>query len=341
MARMTAQQIARQGGKFERVERDLPEPGEGHVRLRVHACGVCHSDQIAVEGQMPGIAYPLVPGHEVIGTIEEVGRGVSGFEVGTRVGVGWNPGFCGDCRECRRGNTFACENIEDVTGVYRDGGYATHMLARETALARVPDELDAVESAPLLCAGITTFNALRNCGAGPGNLVAIFGVGGLGHLAVQYAARMGYRTVAINRGTQKRDLALELGAHDYIDSEAGDAAQRLRDMGGADAILSTLTSAEAMESIVGGLGARGTMMIIGAVGPITVDPLSLIQKSGTVRGWYSGVATESQECLEFSALTDTMPMIETYPLERAQDAYDRMASGDARFRVVLDCSEAG
>ncbi len=338
MSQMIAMQFPAAGEKLERVERPLPEPGADEVRIKVHACGVCHSDTIAGGGHMPGISYPLVPGHEVIGEIEAIGDAVRGFEPGERVGVGWNPGHCGFCSQCRIGNRFACETYQDVTGVYRDGGYATHMVARASALARVPEDLDAVESAPLLCAGITTFNALRNCGAGPGDLVAIHGVGGLGHLGVQYAARMGFRTVAVNRGTEKRDLAFKLGAHDYIDATDGDPAEKLRALGGAKAIIATVVNAQAMEEIAPGIGPRGVMVVIGAVDSFAVQPLDLIQKNGTVRGWYSGIAPESQECLEFSALTDVASMNEVYPLADAQSAYDRMLSGDARFRVVLDCT---
>jgi len=335
MSKMVAMQIPEQNGKFERVERDLPEPGPDEVRIAVHACGVCHSDSIAVGGYMPGISWPIVPGHEVIGTIDALGSEVHGFEKGERVGVGWNSGSCGHCPPCRRGNRFACRNIQDVTGVYRDGGYATHMLARQSALARVPAELDSVESAPLLCAGITTFNAIRNCGAGPGDLVAVHGVGGLGHLGIQYAARMGFHVVAVNRGTDKKDLALQLGAHDYIDAKAGNPAEALQAMGGASAIICTVTNQAAMAEIAPGLGPRGRMMVIGAVGPFEINPLDLIQKSAGIQGWYSGIATESEEALAFSQLNNVAAMTETYPLAEAQAAYDRMMSGDARFRVVL------
>jgi D-arabinose 1-dehydrogenase-like Zn-dependent alcohol dehydrogenase len=271
----------------------------------------------------------------VIGIIEAIGPDVEGWEVGTRVGVGWSPGACGWCAECRRGNLFACENIKGATGVSRDGGYATHMLALASALARVPSELDSVESAPLLCAGITTFNALRNCGAAPGDLVAIHGVGGLGHLGIQFAARSGYRTVAVNRGRDKEKLARELGAHDYIDGDATDSAAALQAMGGAKAILATVTNAQAMQAMSGGLGPNGTMMVIGAVGALTVDSLDLLSKRAAVRGWYSGTASDSEDTLAFSRLHGITSMNEIYPLEEAQAAYDRMMSGKARFRVVL------
>lgn len=335
MTMMTAFQVPAAGGKLERVERPLPEPGADEIRIAVHACGVCHSDSITVEGNMPGISYPRVPGHEVIGLIDALGSDVKGFEIGQRVGVGWNAGSCGWCHQCRRGNAYACLTIQDVTGVYRDGGYATHLIARQSAAARVPKELDSVASAPLLCAGITTFNAIRNSGAQPGDLVAVLGIGGLGHLAVQYAARMGFRVVAVNRGTDKEVLARELGAHEYIDSKANDPAAALTKMGGAAAIIATATHPDAMRAIAGGLGPRGTMMVIGAVGAFEIDSLDLLMKSAAVRGWYSGIAPDSEDALAFSNLTDVKSMNEVYPLEEAQAAYDRMMSGDARFRVVL------
>ena len=266
MTKTRAMIVPEAGAGLQVVERDLPEPGRHEVRIRVHACGVCHSDSLTVEGHIPGISYPRIPGHEVIGVIDALGPDVDGWNVGTRVGVGWFGGSCGYCGHCQRGDAFACENMRSVTGLTRDGGYATHMLALASALARVPDSLDAVESAPLLCAGITTFNALRNCGAKPGDLVAIHGVGGLGHLGVQFAARQGFRTVAVNRGRDKEALARSLGAHDYIDAGANDPAQLLQAMGGAKAIIATVTSAEAMQAIAGGPGVNGTMMVIGAVG---------------------------------------------------------------------------
>jgi D-arabinose 1-dehydrogenase-like Zn-dependent alcohol dehydrogenase len=283
MPKMRAMIIPAAGGKFRLEERDIPEPGRDEVRIRVQACGVCHSDALTVQGLMPGLGYPRVPGHEVIGTLEAVGRDVEGWQAGTRVGVGWFPGNCGYCAPCRHGNAFACENIRGATGVSRDGGYATHMLAHVTALARVPAELDAVESAPLLCAGITTFNALRHCAAEAGDLVAIHGVGGLGHLGIQFAARLGFRTVAVNRGRDKEQLARSLGALEYIDSSAEDPAAALRALGGARAILATVTNAAAMQAIVGGLGVNGTMMVIGAVGALTVDSLELLRKRAAVR----------------------------------------------------------
>ena len=335
MAEMIAMVVPAQGGRFVRETRPLPEPGPGEVRVRVQACGVCHSDSIAVEGVMPGITWPRIPGHEVIGLVDALGPQVEGFAVGQRVGVGWHSGQCGHCSQCRHGNAFACENVHDVTGVYRDGGYATHMVARANALARVPDGLDSVEAAPLLCAGITTFNAIRNSGATPGELVAVLGVGGLGHLAIQYAAKLGFRTVAIARGTDKEALARELGASDYIDSTAGDPAAALRALGGAKAIVATATSAEAMAEVAEGLGPNGTLMIIGATGPMTINPLDLLMKRAALKGWYSGTSIDSEDALNFSLLEGVASMNEVYPLEDAQAAYDRMMSGKARFRVVL------
>jgi alcohol dehydrogenase len=335
MSETRAMVISQPGGRFQLERRELPIPGHHEVRLRVHACGVCHSDALTVEGHMPGMVYPRVPGHEVIGTIEAIGPEVEGWEVGARVGVGWSPGACGYCDHCRHGDRFACEHIQGATGVTRDGGYATHMRALASALARVPPELDSVESAPLLCAGITTFNALRHCGAGPGELVAIHGVGGLGHLGIQFAARQGFRTVAVNRGRDKEQLARSLGAHDYIDSEQADPAAALQAMGGAKAIIATVTSAEAMRAIVGGLGANGTMMVIGAVGAFAVNTLELLAKRAAVKGWYSGTAVDSEDTLLFSYRNKIASMNEIYPFEQAQAAYDRMMSGKARFRVVL------
>jgi alcohol dehydrogenase len=336
MTKMRAMIVPEVRGKFRMQEFDLPEPGRHEVRIRVHACGVCHSDSVTVEGLAPGITYPRIPGHEVIGAIEALGPDVEGWKVGERVGVGWFGGSCGYCRNCRRNTAFACETFTSVTGVSRDGGYATHMLALTSALAKVPAALNAVESAPLLCAGVTTFNALRHCGAGAGELVAVLGVGGLGHLAIQYAARQGFRVVAVNRGRDKEELARALGAHDYIDNAATDPATALQAMGGAKAILATVTSAQAMQAIAGGLGPNGTMMMIGAVGPVTVDQIALLNKSASVRGWYSGTAPDSEDTLAFSELAGVASMNEIFPLDQAQAAYDRMMSGAARFRVVLD-----
>jgi len=327
--------VSEPGAKFQLVERPMPAPGRHEVLIKVHACGVCHSDSVTVGGYFPGMEYPRVPGHEVIGTIAAIGPDVDGWAIGDRVGVGWFPGMCGHCPRCRRGEGYACDNVHGATGVSRDGGYATHMLADQSALAHIPDELDAVESAPLLCAGVTTFNAIRNSGARAGDLVAVQGIGGLGHLGIQFAARLGFRTVAVNRRRDKEALARKLGAHDYIDSAAEDPAAALMKMGGAKAIIATVTNAEAMEAIVGGLAPGGTLMVIGVGGPIRIDPIQLILKSAGVRGWYSGVSADSEDTLNFSALHDIASMNEIYPFAETQQAYDRMISGDARFRVVL------
>jgi alcohol dehydrogenase len=335
MARMRAMVVPQAGAKLELIERDLPQPGKHEVRVRVHACGVCHSDALTVNGHMPGLKYPRVPGHEVIGTVDALGTDVEGWEPGTRVGIGWSPGACGRCSPCRHGNAFGCLTIQGATGVSRDGGYATHMLAHASALARVPAGLDSEESAPLLCAGITTFNALRNSGARAGDLVAIHGVGGLGHLGIQFAARLGFRVAAVSRGADKEQLARSLGAHDYIDSAGADAAAALRALGGARVILATVTEAAAMQAIAGGLGLNGTLMVIGGVGAFPVDSLELLRKRAAVKGWYSGTSVDSEDTLRFSQQAGVTSMNEIYPLEQAQAAYERMMSGKARFRVVL------
>jgi D-arabinose 1-dehydrogenase-like Zn-dependent alcohol dehydrogenase len=335
MTMMRAVQVTRPKGPLELVEREVPEPGAAAVRVKVQACGVCHSDSVTKEGLFPNIAYPRVPGHEVIGIVDAVGSGVLGWRVGQRVGVGWHGGYCGYCDACRRGDAFACETETLVTGVTSDGGYADYMVAPATALARVPDDLDSVEAAPLMCAGITTFNALRNSGARPGDIVAILGLGGLGHLGVQFARNLGFNTVAIARGQDKAALAQQLGAHHYIDSRAQDPAAALRELGGANVVLATATSGAAMSAVQGGLAPRGTLLIVGVPESLAIDPLPLILGSRSVKGWYSGTSIDSQQTLAFSALTGVRPMIEIYPLERAAEAYDRMMSGEARFRVVL------
>jgi len=335
MATMRAAVIPQAGAKFRIEERELPQPARHEVRLRVQACGVCHSDALTVGGRMPGLKYPRIPGHEVIGVVEAIGADVEGWTPGTRVGVGWSSGACGYCLHCRHGDAFACLNFQGATGVSRDGGYATHMLAHASALARVPAELDSVASAPLLCAGITTFNALRHCGARAGELVAIHGVGGLGHLGIQFAARLGFRVVAVSRGSDKEELARSLGAHEYVDTERGDPAAALRSLGGARAILATVTEAGAMQAVVGGLGPNGTMLVIGGVGMLSVDSFALLSKRAAVKGWYSGTSVDSEDTLRFSQLNKVESMNEVYPLEQAQAAYERMMSGKARFRVVL------
>jgi alcohol dehydrogenase len=335
MAKMRAMVVQKVGGPLIAEERDIPVPAHEEMRIRVQACGVCHSDSVTVQSLVPGIQYPRVPGHEVIGVVDALGAGVKGWSVGGRAGVGWFGGSCGYCGRCRRDSAFACENVHDVTGVTRDGGYATHMIAHVSAVAHLPDDLDVVESAPLLCAGITTFNALRHSGAGPGDVVAIHGVGGLGHLGIQFAARQGFRTVAVNRGRDKEELARKLGASDYIDSAAEDPAKALTAMGGARAILATVTNGKAMQAIAAGLGANGVLMVIGAVGPLTVDSLDLLAKRASVRGWYSGTARDSEDTVQFSLRNKVSSMNEIYPFEKAQEAYERMMSGKARFRVVL------
>jgi D-arabinose 1-dehydrogenase-like Zn-dependent alcohol dehydrogenase len=335
MPKMRAVQVTKPKGPFEIVERDIPEPGAGSVRIKVQACGVCHSDSLTKEGQWPGIEFPRVPGHEVVGLIDAVGPNVAGWTVGERVGVGWNGGYCGYCDACRRGDFFACQTAMRVTGITSDGGYADYLIAQSSAVARVPKELSEIDAAPLLCAGVTTFNALRHSGAGPGEVVAVLGLGGLGHLGVQYAAKMGFKTVAIARGKDKEPLARKLGASHYIDSQAQDPAAELARLGGAKAILATATSSDAMKSVLGGLAINGTMLVIGAVGSLEVDPIFLITGSRSVKGWYSGVSSDSQDALRFSALTGVRSMNEVLPLERANEAYERMMSGKARFRVVL------
>jgi alcohol dehydrogenase len=335
MAKMRAMVVHKAGGPLQAEERDIPAPGHDELRIRVQACGVCHSDALTVEGAMMPIQYPRIPGHEVIGLVDAIGAGVRGWSVGARAGVGWFGGSCGYCSRCRRDSAFACENVHESTGVTRDGGYATHMVAHVSAVAHVPDDLDAVEAAPLLCAGVTTFNALRHAGAGPGDIVAVLGVGGLGHLGLQFAARQGFRTVAVNRGRDKEELARKLGASDYIDGGAQDPAKALTAMGGAKAILATVTDGKAMQAIAGGLGPNGVLMVIGAVGPLTVDSLDLLGKCASVKGWYSGVARDSEDTLQFSQRNRIASMNEIYPFEKAQEAYERMMSGKARFRVVL------
>ena len=338
MAMMRVAQVPRAGGAFEIVERPIPEPGAGTVRIKVQACGICHSDSLAKEGHYPGISYPRVPGHEVAGVIDAVGPGVQGWEPGQKVGVGWNGGYCGYCDHCRRGDFFACVRGQ-VTGISFDGGYGEYMIAPASAVARMPADLSAVEAAPLMCAGVTTFNALRNSGARPGDVVAVHGLGGLGHLGVQYAAKMGFRTVGIARGTDKEPLARQLGADGYIDSHAQDPAAELQSLGGAKVILATVTSGEAMAAVQGGLAVGGTMILIGAAESMQVSPIWLLSGNRSVKGWYSGISIESQDTLAFSARTGVRSMNEVYPLDRVAEAYDRMMSGQARFRVVLTIGE--
>ncbi len=334
MPKMRAVQVSRPKGPFEIVEREIPEPGPGTVRIKVQACGVCHSDSLTKEG-FPMIQYPRVPGHEVVGVVDAVGSGVSRLTAGLRAGVGWNGGYCGYCDACRRGDFFVCQSFTSITGITYDGGYAEYMIARAEAVALVPAELTPAEAAPLMCAGLTTFNCLRNSGARPGDLVAVLGLGGLGHLGVQFAAKAGYRTVAIARGQDKEALARQLGAWQYIDSQAQDPAAELSKLGGAKVILATVTNGEAMAATVGGLGANGKLMIIGAPPSLTVVPYHLIGRCASLNGWYSGTSIDSQDTLAFSVLTGVRSMNEAFPLERVTEAYDRMMSGKARFRAVL------
>jgi len=332
---MRAVQVAKKGGAFELVERELPQPGPGEVRVKVQACGVCHSDSIAKDGLFPSVRYPIVPGHEIAGVIDAIGSGVIGWTVGTRVGVGWFGGHCGRCDPCRRGYLIDCRNLR-IPGVTYDGGYAEAMVAPADALALIPNDLSAADAAPLLCAGVTTYNALRNSGARAGDLVAILGIGGLGHLGVQFAAKMGYRTVAIARGRDKENLARQLGAHIYLDSRSQDVAAELTKLGGAKTILATVTSGKAMSAVIPGLAVRGRLVVIG-VGDdlIEVAPFDLIGGSRTIVGHAAGASIDSQDTLAFSALAGVRPTIETMPLERAAEAYDKMMRNEARFRMVL------
>src|SRR5438552_7526005 len=334
--KMRAVQVPEAKGPFEIVEREIPEPRAGWVRIKVDACGICHSDSLIKEGLWPGIQYPRVPGHEVIGVVDLVGERVKPWKSGQRVGVGWHGGNCGYCDHCRRGEFFACNVALLTTGISFDGGYAEYMVAPAEALARVPDELSPVDSAPLMCAGVTTFNALRNSGARGGDVVAVLGIGGLGHLGVQFAARMGFKTVAIARAKDKEAFAKQLGAHHYIDSQGSDPATELNKLGGANVVIATVTNADAMAAVLGGLAPNGVLMVIGAAGPLSVDPILLITGQRSVKGWYSGTSIDSQDTLKFSALADVHSMNEVFPLERAAEAYERMMSGKARFRVVLD-----
>jgi D-arabinose 1-dehydrogenase-like Zn-dependent alcohol dehydrogenase len=335
MAKMRAVQVARAGGPLELLERDMPEPGQGEVRVRVAACGVCHSDSFTVEGQWPGLSYPRIPGHEIAGVIDAIGAGVVGWETGQRVGIGWFGGNCGHCEPCRRGWLIDCRNLR-VPGISYDGGYAEAMVAPAAALAAIPDELAAADAAPLLCAGVTTFNALRHSGALPGDVVAILGIGGLGHLAVQFAAKLGFRTVAIARGADKEALARRLGAHHFIDSAGEDVAAALNRLGGARAVLATATSAKAMTPVIDGLAVRGRLIVVGVdAEPIEVSPLQLITASRSVVGHAAGASIDAQDTLAFSALSGVRPVIETMPLARAPEAYARMMQGAARFRMVL------
>ena len=335
VATMKVAQVSKPGADFQIVDREIPKPGAGQVRIKVQACGVCHSDVLTKEGLLPGIQYPRVPGHEVVGFIDEVGTGVSEWKKGLRVGVGWHGGHDNTCSECRRGDFGNCKNMQ-IAGISYDGGYQQYMVAPVEALASVPESLSDAEAAPLLCAGITTFNALRHSGALPSDLVAVQGIGGLGHLGIQFANKFGYKVAAIGRGAENAALAKKLGAHVYIDSQATNAAQELQKLGGAKVIVATAPSSKSMSELIDGLGPNGRLMVVGAsFDPIEVTPAQLIFGSHSIQGWASGIPTDSEDTLRFAELTGVRPMIEKYPLEKAADAYARMLSGKAQFRVVL------
>jgi D-arabinose 1-dehydrogenase-like Zn-dependent alcohol dehydrogenase len=335
MAKMKVAQVAKPGADFEIVEREIPQAGAGQVRIRVQACGICHSDSLTKEGHWPGITYPRVPGHEIAGLIDELGAGVAGWKKGQRVGVGWHGGQDGTCLSCRRGDFGNCAKLK-IPGISYDGGYAEYMVAPVEALAAMPESLDAAEAGPLLCAGVTTFNSLRHSGALPSDLVAVQGIGGLGHLGIQFASKFGYKVVAIGRGPENETLAKKLGASIYIDSQATKAAEELQKLGGARVILATAPSSKAMSELIDGLGANGKLLVVGAAfDPIEASPIQLIQGMKTIQGWASGIPTDSEDTLRFAELTGVRPMIEKYPLAKAGEAYARMMSGKAEFRVVL------
>src|SRR5438309_7365804 len=335
MAKMKVALVPKPGADFEIIEREIPNPSAGHVRIRVQACGICHSDSLVKEGHWAGIQYPRAPGHEVAGLIDEIGSGVIGWKKGQRVGVGWHGGQDGTCLPSRRGDFANCRNLK-ISGISYDGGYQEYMIAPVEALAAIPENLDAAEAGPLLCAGITTFNSLRHSGASPGDLIAVQGIGGLGHLGIQFANKFGYRVAAIGRGPENAALAKKLGASIYIDSKATNAAEALQKLGGAQVILATAPSSKAMSELIDGLGPNGKLMVIGvAFDPIAVTPVQLISGSRSIQGWAAGTPTDSEDTLRFAELTGVRPMTEIYPLEKAADAYARMMSGDAQFRVVL------
>ncbi len=335
VATMKVAQVSKPGADFQIVEREIPMPGAGHVRIKVLACGVCHSDVLTKEGSWPGIQYPRVPGHEVAGIIDEVGAGVSAWKKGQRVGVGWHGGQDNTCRECRRGDFRNCRNLK-IPGISYDGGYQQYMIAPVEALVPIPETLNDAEAAPLLCAGITTYNALRHSGAFPGDLVAVQGIGGLGHLGIQFANKFGYKVVAIGRGSETAALAKKLGASVYIDSKSANAAEELQKLGGARVIVATAPSSKAISELIDGLGPNGKLVVIGVTfDPIEVAPVQLINGSRTIQGWAAGTPADSEDTLRFAELTGVRPMIETYPLEKASEAYARMLSGKAEFRVVL------
>ena len=333
--KMKAAQISKAGGDWELVERDIPEPGPGQVRVKVEACGICHSDALVKDGVWPGLQYPRVPGHEIAGRVDAVGANVTSWAVGQRVGVGWHGGHCFVCEQCRRGDFAMCVNRK-ITGIDFDGGYAEYLIAPAAVVAAIPDDLPAEEAGPFMCAGVTVFNALRNSGARAGEVVAVHGIGGLGHLGVQYARQMGFETVAINRGNDKEPLARQLGAHHYIDATAMDVVAELQKLGGANVILATAPNAQAISGLVDGLAPSGKLLVPAApLEPLSINVFSLITKRSSVAGWYSGTARDSQDTLEFSALSGVHPMIEKYPLDQVAEGYEQMHSGRVRFRVVL------
>ena len=339
MSKMCVAQVTRPNGPLEIVEREIPDPKTGQVRIKIQACGICHSDSVTKEGIWPGIEYPRVPGHEIAGRIDALGSSVVGWAWGQRVGVGWHGGHCGYCDSCRRGDFVTCQVAPQVPGISYDGGYAEYMIAPAGVLAVMPEGLSAVDAGPLMCAGVTTFNSLRNSGARPGDLVAVLGIGGLGHLAVQFAAKMGFKTIAIARGIDKEPLARKLGASHYIDSKTQDPAAELLKLGGAKVVLATVTSGDAMGATLGGLGVNGKLVILGAADePLTITASPLILGRRSVMGWPSGSSIDSQDTLAFSAQTGMRPMNEVFPLERAPEAYEHMMSGKARFRAVLTMS---
>ena len=335
IAPMKAAQVPKPGADFQIVEREIPKPRVGHVRIKVKACGVCHSDLFTKEGSWPGIQYPRVPGHEVAGVIDALGAGVSEWKKGQRVGVGWHGGQDGTCLSCRRGDFRNCRNLK-IPGISYDGGYQQYMVAPVEALVAIPESLSDTEAAPLLCSGITTFNALRHSGALPSDLVAVQGIGGLGHLGIQFASKFGYRTVAIGRGPENAALAKKLGANLYVDSQSTNPAEALQKLDGAQVILATAPSYKAMSQVIDGLGPNGKLIVIGATSdPIQVTPIQLISGVRDIQGWAAGTPADSEDTLNFAELTGVRPMIETYPLEKAAEGYARMMSGKAQFRVVL------
>jgi len=335
---MKAVQISQAGGNFELVERPIPEPGRGQVRIKVEACGVCHSDSLVKEGAWPGLQYPRVPGHEIAGRVDKIGPDVTLWQPGQRAGVGWHGGHCFECEPCRRGDFILCQR-EKITAIHFDGGYQEYMVAPAEAVAALPDTIPADEAAPLLCAGITVYNSLRNAGARAGDLVAVQGIGGLGHLGIQYARQMGFRTVAIGRGADKQALARKLGAHEYIDTNAGPPAEALNKRGGAKVVLATAPDSKAVSALIDGVAANGKLLVVGAGSePLTITPLQLIPARKAIQGWPSGTARDSEDTLLYSALTGVRPMIERFPLEKAAEAYQHMITGKVRFRAVVTMS---